>query len=47
MNEVATSMGCPLQTAYSRLHAARRSVVAALGEALATDQLRGHVREGK
>ena len=27
MNEVATAIGCPLQTAYSRLHAARARVV--------------------
>lgn len=33
MNEVATALGCPLQTAYSRLHAARRSVMAAFGDA--------------
>jgi RNA polymerase sigma-70 factor (ECF subfamily) len=26
MNEVAQAVGCPLQTAYSRLHAARRQV---------------------
>ena len=32
MAEVARAVGCPLQTAYSRLHAARKSVVAALGE---------------
>jgi RNA polymerase sigma-70 factor (ECF subfamily) len=32
MNEVATAVGCPLQTAYSRLHAARKAVAAALGE---------------
>jgi RNA polymerase sigma-70 factor, ECF subfamily len=29
MSEVASAVGCPLQTAYSRLHAARRSVLAA------------------
>ena len=26
MAEVALAVGCPLQTAYSRLHAARREV---------------------
>jgi RNA polymerase sigma-70 factor, ECF subfamily len=30
MIEVARAVGCPLQTAYSRLHAARRVVVTAL-----------------
>jgi len=30
MNEVAEALGCPLQTAYSRLHAARRHVEAVL-----------------
>lgn len=30
MAEVAEAVGCPLQTAYSRLHAARRQVRAAL-----------------
>jgi RNA polymerase sigma-70 factor (ECF subfamily) len=34
MAEVARAVGCPLQTAYSRLHAARRTVAAALGEHL-------------
>ena len=29
MNEVAEAVGCPLQTAYSRLHAARAMVTAA------------------
>ena len=33
MIEVAAALGCPLQTAYSRLHAARRDVDAALREA--------------
>ncbi|HEY8087297.1 MAG TPA: sigma-70 family RNA polymerase sigma factor [Polyangiaceae bacterium] len=28
MNEVAAALGCPLQTAYSRLHAARAKVTA-------------------
>jgi len=35
MPEIARTVGCPLQTAYSRLHAARRSVAAALGGAAA------------
>jgi RNA polymerase sigma-70 factor, ECF subfamily len=30
MTEVAIAVGCPLQTAYSRLHAARREVEAAM-----------------
>lgn len=30
MNEVAAALGCPLQTAYARLHAARREVEAAV-----------------
>jgi RNA polymerase sigma-70 factor, ECF subfamily len=34
MAEVARAVGCPLQTAYSRLHAARRAVAEALGEHL-------------
>jgi RNA polymerase sigma-70 factor (ECF subfamily) len=29
MREIAAAVGCPLQTAYSRLHAARRAVTAA------------------
>ncbi len=29
MREIAEVVGCPLQTAYSRLHAARKSVIAA------------------
>jgi RNA polymerase sigma-70 factor (ECF subfamily) len=32
MKQVAEMLGCPLQTAYTRLHAARREVAAALGE---------------
>ena len=39
MAEVASALGCPLQTAYSRLHAARRHVEAAatrLGKELAS-----------
>lgn len=31
MNEVALILECPLQTAYTRLHAARRTVLAAFG----------------
>jgi RNA polymerase sigma-70 factor, ECF subfamily len=34
MVEVAKTVGCPLQTAYSRLHAARQSVTAGMGEHL-------------
>jgi RNA polymerase sigma-70 factor (ECF subfamily) len=34
MVDVARAVGCPLQTAYSRLHAARKTVAAALGEHL-------------
>jgi len=34
MAEVARAVGCPLQTAYSRLHAARKSVATALGDHL-------------
>lgn len=30
MNEIAAMVGCPLQTAYSRLHAARRHIEAAM-----------------
>jgi RNA polymerase sigma-70 factor, ECF subfamily len=30
MAEVAEAVGCPIQTAYSRLHAARRQVDAAI-----------------
>jgi RNA polymerase sigma-70 factor (ECF subfamily) len=30
MNEVAEALGCPLQTAYSRLHAARKIVEGAI-----------------
>jgi RNA polymerase sigma-70 factor, ECF subfamily len=32
MTEVAQAVGCPLQTAYSRLHAARRAIATLLGE---------------
>ena len=38
MAEVARAVGCPLQTAYSRLHAARKLVAAALGEELGESQ---------
>lgn len=34
MAEVAAALGCPLQTAYSRLHAARKVVRAAMNDAL-------------
>jgi RNA polymerase sigma-70 factor (ECF subfamily) len=37
MVEVARVLGCPVQTAYSRLHAARRGVAAAMGEYLEED----------
>jgi RNA polymerase sigma-70 factor (ECF subfamily) len=32
MAEIAVSLECPLQTAYARLHAARRLVLAAFGQ---------------
>jgi RNA polymerase sigma-70 factor (ECF subfamily) len=32
MSEVAAALGCPLQTAYSRLYAARKAVLAAFDE---------------
>jgi RNA polymerase sigma-70 factor (ECF subfamily) len=38
MAEVAAVLGCPLQTAYSRLHAARRDVDAALDRMHALDR---------
>jgi RNA polymerase sigma-70 factor (ECF subfamily) len=34
MVEVAEAVGCPLQTAYSRLHAARKIVEGAIAHAL-------------
>jgi RNA polymerase sigma-70 factor (ECF subfamily) len=37
MAEIAAAVGCPLQTAYSRLHAARKSIAAAMGEHLEDD----------
>jgi len=37
MAEVAAAMGCPLQTAYSRLHAARRIVRSTLEKALSSE----------
>lgn len=40
MAEVAIAVGCPLQTAYSRLHAARRDVDAALLRLRATEPAR-------
>ncbi|MBX3193413.1 MAG: RNA polymerase sigma factor [Labilithrix sp.] len=36
MAEVAEALGCPLQTAYSRLHAARKIVEAAVAKAQAS-----------
>jgi RNA polymerase sigma-70 factor (ECF subfamily) len=33
MAEVAEALGCPLQTAYSRLHAARKIVEAGIAKA--------------
>jgi len=47
MNEVAGALGCPLQTAYSRLHAARRAVMAALGDAGSTGEPRRRDGETK
>jgi RNA polymerase sigma-70 factor (ECF subfamily) len=38
MTEVAIAVGCPLQTAYSRLHAARRDVEATMHRLRATGQ---------
>jgi RNA polymerase sigma-70 factor (ECF subfamily) len=40
MIDVAAVVGCPLQTAYSRLHAARREVDAALDRLRARDRRR-------
>jgi len=34
MSEIAEAIGCPLQTAYSRLHAARREVTATFEKAV-------------
>ena len=39
MNEVAEIIGCPLQTAYSRLHAARAFLLAASHEAQADSEV--------
>jgi RNA polymerase sigma-70 factor (ECF subfamily) len=39
MKEVAVALGCPLQTAYSRLHAARSEIDAALGRLRAKEGL--------
>ncbi len=33
MTEIATAIKCPVQTAYSRLHAARREVIGAFAQA--------------
>lgn len=41
MSEVATAVGCPLQTAYSRLHAARRGIDAALHRLHASEAFHG------
>jgi len=41
MSEVATAVGCPLQTAYSRLHAARRAVDVALRRLHASEAFHG------
>ncbi len=38
MMEVAEAVGCPLQTAYSRLHAAREAVEAAVGRRSAKER---------
>jgi RNA polymerase sigma-70 factor (ECF subfamily) len=40
MNEVSTALGCPLQTAYSRLHAARIEVAQAVARLQAREQAR-------
>lgn len=52
MAEVAQALGCPLQTAYSRLHAARRIVTDVVRGLEAADELRlgggpGSEREGQ
>ena len=41
IEEVAAALGCPLQTAYSRLEAARRDVEGALQRLRATEAQRG------
>ncbi len=38
MQEIATALGCPLQTAYYRLHAARKAVVEAFGGTLSEEE---------
>ena len=38
MAEVAEAVGCPLQTAYSRLHAARAEVTAAAARLLSAER---------
>ena len=38
MQEIATALGCPLQTAYYRLHAARKAVVEAFGGTLTEEE---------
>lgn len=40
MNEIAVALGCPVQTAYSRLHAARRHVEAAVQRLRAREAFR-------
>jgi RNA polymerase sigma-70 factor (ECF subfamily) len=40
MAEVAAALGCPIQTAYSRLHAARTEVAAAVARASEEEKLR-------
>ena len=47
MNDVAAALGCPLQTAYSRFHAARRVVLAELGDALGIEVPPGRKGERK
>lgn len=37
MSEVAVALNCPLQTAYSRLHAARKAVIAAFRRDIASE----------
>lgn len=39
MREIAEAVGCPIQTAYSRLHAARKAVLAAFEDALPTKRV--------
>jgi len=39
MPEISELLGCPLQTAYSRLHAARRQLEAAIASRLAREEV--------